>query len=157
MIPLMIVLLSLVSTDRVRRGNEKHGGRHELPAENINWQCSSAYRMSCAGATIERRRAGRRGGGTFIRWRADTWSGKNIISRTLMADDSGLQFRCSGSPPPLKEASTAWHQQCATPSEEIQLCFGGASEDPDLALHKPDVRCIWRLPKPHARIALLHA
>lgn len=52
----------------------------------------------------------RRGGGTFIRWRHDTWSEQNIVQplKTLMADDPDYSFDILEARYAI-EASTAWH------------------------------------------------
>ena len=77
----------------------------------------------------------RRGGGTFIRWRHDTWSEQNIVQplKTLMADDPDYSFDILEARYAI-EASTAWHAAMrATPGEKekIQLCFEATlSEDP---------------------------
>ena len=86
----------------------------------------------------------RRGGGTFIRWRHDTWSEQNIVQplKTLMADDPDYSFDILEARYAI-EASTAWHAAMrATPGdkEKIQLCFEATlSEDPDIA-SQADVR-----------------
>ncbi len=94
----------------------------------------------------------RRGGGTFIRWRHDTWSEQNIVQplKTLMADDPDYSFDILEARYAI-EASTAWHAAMrATPAKrKIQLCFEATlSEDPDPP-HKRTFVFIWRLPKPH--------
>ncbi len=65
----------------------------------------------------------RRGGGTFIRWRHDTWSEQNIVQplKTLMADDPDYSFDILEARYAI-EASTAY---------------------------KRTFVFIWRLPKPH--------
>ena len=69
----------------------------------------------------------RRGGGTFIRWRHDTWSEQNIVQplKTLMADDPDYSFDilearyAIGSQHRMAcgNARHTWRQR------KIQLCF----------------------------------
>lgn len=56
----------------------------------------------------------RRGGGTFIRWRHDTWSEQNIVQplKTLMADDPDYSFDILNTTTPLKPAPHGM-RQCA--------------------------------------------
>ncbi len=56
----------------------------------------------------------RRGGGTFIRWRHDTWSEQNIVQplKTLMADDPDYSFDILEAATPLKPAPHGM-RQCA--------------------------------------------
>ncbi len=101
----------------------------------------------------------RRGGGTFIRWRHDTWSEQNIVQplKTLMADDPDYSFDILEARYAI-EASTAWHAAMrATPGEKekIQLCFEATlSEDPDLA-SQADVRFHLAIAEASHNIVLL--
>ena len=101
----------------------------------------------------------RRGGGTFIRWRHDTWSEQNIVQplKTLMADDPDYSFDILEARYAI-EASTAWHAAMrATPSdkEKIQLCFEATlSEDPDIA-SQADVRFHLAIAEASHNIVLL--
>lgn len=101
----------------------------------------------------------RRGGGTFIRWRHDTWSEQNIVQplKTLMADDPDYSFDILEARYAI-EASTAWHAaMCATPGdkEKIQLCFEATlSEDPDIA-SQADVRFHLAIAEASHNIVLL--
>ena len=102
----------------------------------------------------------RRGGGTFIRWRHDTWSEQNIVQplKTLMADDPDYSFDILEARYAI-EASTAWHAAMrATPGEKekIQLCFEATlSEDPDLA-SQADVRFHLAIAEASHNAVLLH-
>lgn len=86
----------------------------------------------------------RRGGGTFIRWRHDTWSEQNIVQplKTLLSDDPDYSFDILEARHAI-EASTAWHaamRATDAEKEKIRLCFEATqSEDPDLA-SQADVR-----------------
>ncbi|EJO9519504.1 transcriptional regulator LldR, partial [Escherichia coli] len=101
----------------------------------------------------------RRGGGTFIRWRHDTWSEQNIVQplKTLMADDPDYSFDILEARYAI-EASTAWHAAMrATPGdkEKIQLCFEATlSEDPDIA-SQADVRFHLAIAEASHNIVLL--
>ncbi|MDU5319569.1 MAG: transcriptional regulator LldR [Escherichia coli] len=59
----------------------------------------------------------RRGGGTFIRWRHDTWSEQNIVQplKTLMADDPDYSFDI------LEQADVRFHLAIAEASHNIVL------------------------------------
>ncbi len=101
----------------------------------------------------------RRGGGTFIRWRHDTWSEQNIVQplKTLMVDDPDYSFDILEARYAI-EASTAWHAAMrATPGdkEKIQLCFEATlSEDPDIA-SQADVRFHLAIAEASHNIVLL--
>lgn len=95
----------------------------------------------------------RRGGGTFIRWRHDTWSEQNIVQplKTLMVDDPDYSFDILEARYAI-EASTAWHAAMrATPGEKERFSFvlKQRSAKTRISPHKRTFVFIWRLPKPH--------
>lgn len=100
----------------------------------------------------------RRGGGTFIRWRHDTWSEQNIVQplKTLIP-----MIRITVSifwkpATPLKPAPHGM-RQCAPhgDKEKIQLCFEATlSEDPDIA-SQADVRFHLAIAEASHNIVLL--
>lgn len=66
----------------------------------------------------------RRGGGTFIRWRHDTWSEQNIVQplKTLMADDPDYSFDILEARYAI-EASTAWHAAMRATATKKRFSF----------------------------------
>ncbi|MEG1212147.1 MAG: transcriptional regulator LldR [Leclercia sp.] len=86
----------------------------------------------------------RRGGGTFVRWQHEDWSGQNIVQplKSLMANDPDYSFDILEARHAI-EASTAWHAAMrATPAdkEKLKVCFEATqSHDPDIA-SQADVR-----------------
>ncbi len=96
----------------------------------------------------------RRGGGTFIRWRDDTWSEQNIVQplKILMADDPDYSFDILEARYAI-EASTAWHAAIrATPGDKENIsafALKQRSAKTRISPHKRTFDFIWRLPKPH--------
>ncbi len=143
-----------------------------IDEKNLKWNGSAAERQLAMQLGVSRnslREAlaklvsegvllSRRGGGTFIRWRHDTWS-SNIVQplKTLMADDPDYSFDILEARYAI-EASTAWHAAMrATPGdkEKIQLCFEATlSEDPDIA-SQADVRFHLAIAEASHNIVLL--
>ncbi|MDY0972216.1 transcriptional regulator LldR [Siccibacter turicensis] len=101
----------------------------------------------------------RRGGGTFVRWRHETWSEQNIVQpiKTLLASDAGYSYDILEARHAI-EASTAWHAAMrATPAdkEKLRLCFEATqSDDPDLS-SQADVRFHLAIAEASHNIVLL--